>query len=81
MKHFKTMNEWIKKAEDDGIYYFNSALEEMRDQFTKEDQCRYSSNEVAEFIINYEGGIANLYVIKELMELCYDVSYEAYIEE
>lgn len=75
MKMFKTPAEWIKRCDDVETWRYNEALCELRDSMPEDCQCSYSSNEIAEYIMKYEGGLSGIFEVYDLMLLCYDIEY------
>ena len=66
---YMNKEEWIKRCETTETYAFMEALENFND-FGVE----WSSNEMAEYFMNYMKGIRSTYILKQLMDLCYDIT-------
>ena len=76
MRMFLNKKEWIERCEITETYAFMEAIEEFDDL-----GCEWSSNEMAEYLMKYMGGIKSTYQLKQLMDLCYDInSVEFYTE-
>lgn len=69
MKMFLNKKEWIERCELTETYAFMEALEDFDDS-----ECEWSSNEIAEYLMNYTGGIKSMYHLKNLIDLCYDIT-------
>lgn len=69
MRMFLNKKEWIERCELTETYALMEALDEFDDL-----GCKWSSDEIAEHLMLYMGGIKNLYHLKELIDLCYDIT-------
>lgn len=75
MTYFKTAQEWIDRCDLIEDYRYEEALIELRDSMNKENQCTYSSDEIAEYLIKWEGGLETIYKVLSLIDLCYDKTW------
>lgn len=69
MMMFLNKKGWIERCEITETYAFMEALENFDDLGSK-----WSSNELAQYLMLYMGGIKYLYHLKELVDLCYDIT-------
>ena len=81
MKKYLKATEWIKECDITETYMYMEGLCELRDSIPENCQCKYTSTEIADWLIKYEGGISSLYQITQLIQLCYDISYNELNEE
>lgn len=69
MRMYMNKEEWIKRCDTTETYAFMEALEEFEDL-----RCEWSSNEMADYLMKYMGGIKSTYHLNQLMNLCYDIT-------
>ena len=69
MKMLVNKKGWIERCEITETYAFMEALDEFDDLGSK-----WSSDEMAQYLMLYMGGIKSLYHLKEIMDLCYDIT-------
>ena len=75
MRMCMNVEKWIERCEETETYVYMEALCDLKDESCKKWCSEYSSDEIAEYIIKHEGGLASLYQAKNLFELCYDITF------
>ena len=69
MMMFLNKKGWVERCELTETYAFMEALENFDDLGSK-----WSSNEMAQYLMLYMEGVKYLYHLKELIDLCYDIT-------
>lgn len=69
MKMLLDKKGWIERCEITETYAFMEALEEFEDFGGK-----WSSDDIAEYLMDYMGGMRSVYHLVEMINLCYDIT-------